>query len=120
LQNHLNKDFRVNKVIGVGDERALPQLKRWLLLDDQIAIVDKYEKDWSFRSKKPSLAADLDWLTERGIVFSVNNCLNWTNNVKEVRQEGDKVLLILQSGGPASMYIQPIRRANGKPMTVGN
>lgn len=59
----------MRKVIGVGDEASLVPLKRWLLLVDEVAVVHDEGTDWDSRSENPSLAADLDWLSERGIVF---------------------------------------------------
>jgi len=58
----------MKKLIGVAPPSALRDIKRQLLLFDQLAITHD-EKDWEFRSSDPSLAADLDWLENEGIVF---------------------------------------------------
>lgn len=107
----------MSKLIGVSNAPALGQLKRWLLLVDQIAVVDDFEEDWSFRSKKPSLAADLDWLSHRGIVFPVNNYSNLNVNVEKVIPMKGRVILV-PGPRPASLNVQPNPRADEKPMTV--
>src|SRR5260370_15860062 len=117
----------MSKVIGVGDEAALLELKRWLLLVDEIAVPHDEKTDWECRTENPSLASDLDWLRERGIVSTVSSHEAATINIEEVKLHGERVLLRL---GPASTEIRirsgPPDQTNvdpgipeRKPTTVG-
>jgi hypothetical protein len=107
----------MRNLIGVGDEQTFTRLKRWLLLVDKVAVVHQKDGDWDFRRKNPSLAADLDWLTEEGIVFRVNTNLDSTINVRSIRKEGNRVVLVPESG-PATIYIRPGSSITKAPMTV--
>jgi len=55
----------------------LEDLKRNLLLVDKIAILhdDDWQTDWYCRERNPALAADLDWLRDRGIVERVESAV---------------------------------------------
>jgi hypothetical protein len=117
----------MSKVIGVGDEAALLELKRWLLLVDEIAVPHDEKTDWECRTKNPSLAADLDWLRERGIVSTVSSHVATTVNVEEVKLDGERVLLYLapastetpiRSGPPDQTDVDP-GIPERKPMTAG-
>ena len=65
----------VFKTIGVGTTSSLKHLKKHLLLVDEIAVVLGVDStgDWDIREKDPRLAADLDWLRDRGLVWSANS-----------------------------------------------
>jgi hypothetical protein len=106
----------MRKLIGVGDEASLAQLKRWLLLVDEVAVVHDQAKDWDCRDDNPSLAADLDWLSDRGIVSKVDTHANATVNVQDIKSEEGRVLLIPRAGA-ASIYLRP-GPSTGQPMTV--
>jgi hypothetical protein len=66
----------VNQYIAVAVESVLPDIKRHLVLFDKIAVVHTQDRDWTFRTKDSSLAADLDWLESKGVVFRVEEFLN--------------------------------------------
>ena len=85
----------MNKIIGVATPSALATLKRQLLLVDQIAVVHDVDPqiDWTFRAKNPSLAADLDWLTARGVVFRTDFSLKFEIDIDQVSVKGEKVIL---------------------------
>jgi hypothetical protein len=65
----------VNQYVAVSTESLLTGIKRHLLLFDRVAVLQS-EQDWSFRENDASLAADLDWLEERGLLFRVSDFLN--------------------------------------------
>jgi hypothetical protein len=110
----------MRKMIGVAHEDSLVPLKRWLLLVDEIAVVHDLEADWTFRDKKPTLAADLDWLADRGVVSRVNAHVNSTVNVREMKYDGKRVILVPESG-KAAINILPgptNNKSNGLKTTV--
>lgn len=108
----------MGKLIGVADAESLTQLKRWLLLVDEIAVVHDEESDWTFRDENPSLASDLDWLTERGIVSRVHHHADSTVNIDAVRQ-GESGVVLIPTKGAASIQIRPGLANDSGPMTVG-
>jgi len=62
-------------VIGVATLFDLEVLKRSLLLVDKIAVLhnEDPETDWYCRNRNPGLAADLDWLSDKGLVERVES-----------------------------------------------
>jgi hypothetical protein len=84
-----------SQIIGVATPSVLAGLKRQLLLVDQIAVVHDVDpqKDWGFRSEDPSLAADLDWLTEQGEVFRTDFSLKLEIGINEVEARGENLIL---------------------------
>jgi hypothetical protein len=81
------------KLIGVAPPSALQDIKRELLLFDQLAITHD-EKDWEFRSKDPSLAADLDWLEQKGLVFKSYQAGNIELGFEMVEQKKGRGILL--------------------------
>ena len=92
-------------MIGVGTTDTLKALKKQLLFFDEIAVVLGIDGtgDWDIRKKHPGLAADLDWLRHRGIVWAAKgnadaiNVMVRSANLAEVRFDGDQILVSLPS-----------------------
>jgi len=60
--------------VAVTSPSLLSNIKRQLVLFDRVAVVHG-DIDWDFREENPSLAADLDWLENQGIVFRAKDFL---------------------------------------------
>lgn len=93
-------------VIGVADKESLKDLKRWLLLVDEIAVAHSEEKDWSFRDERPEMAADLDWLSDRGIVFRIGT--DFATNITSIRSEGKGVVIEVDEDSPGIKILKTI------------
>ncbi len=106
----------MNSIVGVGDENSLIHLKSWILLMDEIAVVHD-EGEWSFRDRDPALAADLDWLSDLGIVKRVYGAASVPINIKDVRLEGGRLVLIPDNNPNAKILIQP-GADSSRPCTV--
>lgn len=65
---------RLIEYIAVAPESLFSGIKRQLLLFDKVAVVHD-DRDWRFREKNPSLAADFDWLENNGLIFRVGEFL---------------------------------------------
>lgn len=89
----------MSKLIGVAPPSALQDIKRQLLLFDQLAITHD-KKDWKFRSKDPSLAADLDWLENEGIVFKSYETANIELGFEIVPQKKGQGVLLRPTQAP--------------------
>lgn len=84
----------MNEHIAVAPESSLSAIKRHLLFFDRIAVI-KSELDWNRRENEPSLAADLDWLENQGLLFRVGEFLNRECGFEfEERKDGGKGILI--------------------------
>ena len=59
---------RLIEYIAVAPESLFSGIKRQLLLFDKVAVVHD-DRDWRFREKNPSLAADFDWLENNGLIL---------------------------------------------------
>lgn len=64
-----------NQYIAVAVIPFLPEIKRHLVLFDKVAVVYG-NQDWHFRKSNPSLAADLDWLENKELLFRTEEFLN--------------------------------------------
>jgi hypothetical protein len=63
-----------NQYVAVAVVPFLSEIKRHLVLFDKVAVVYGTQ-DWHFRKKDPSLAADLDWLENKDLVFRTEEFL---------------------------------------------
>ena len=63
----------MEEYVGILSQVGLSSsdIKRNLVLFDRIAIPQREGIDWPWRERNPELAANLDWLSERGLVFKV-------------------------------------------------
>lgn len=68
-------DCVMSEYVAVASESSLSGIKQQLLLFDRIAVI-KSELDWDRRKDEPSLAADLDWLENQGLLFRIDEFLN--------------------------------------------
>ena|ERR1700730_3087736 len=85
----------LGQLVGVAAPSDLTQLKRQLLLVDQIAVIHDVDPshDWECRPENPSLAADLDWLENRGLVFRVDTAGELEAGVEKMEMREGYVLL---------------------------
>jgi hypothetical protein len=83
----------VIEYVAVVPDTGLSSIKHQLLFFDKVAVVQS-EDDWSFREQDPSLAADLDWLENKGLVFRVAEALKKLIPFEIVRQEQKDTLRI--------------------------
>lgn len=64
----------MKEFLAVAPDNAAHNIKQQLLLFDRVGVVEN--EDWAFRKDDPSLAADLDWLENKNLVFKVGHFLN--------------------------------------------
>jgi len=85
----------LGQLVGVAAPSDLTQLKRQLLLVDQIAVIHDVDPshDWECRPENPSLAADLDWLENRGLVFRVNTAGDLEAGIEKMEMREGCVVL---------------------------
>ena len=98
---------------------ALKRLKTHLLLVDEIAIVQGVDEsgDWDVRKEDPRLAADLDWLQDRGVVWGAHASSDATVNIGEVRFSEGRVILSLSSD-PATIRLTSSSFPSAPPMRI--
>lgn len=81
----------MDEYVGVAPQSVLAGIKRHLVFFDKIAVVHAHDRDWTFRTEDPSLAADLDWLENKRVVFRVEEFLNQECGFEFVRRpRGDR------------------------------
>src|ERR1022692_3532198 len=104
-----------SKMIGVGSISSLKHLKSQLLLVDEIAVVLGVDDtgDWDIRKKDPRLAADMDWLRDRGVVWAANpgagaiNVAVRSNDLAEVTFENERVVISLPPHLSTAPAVEP-------------